>query len=210
MIVNKERFRSFVNFVTSHDGQIALNLYDSMTRIVCMNTLRGSMESKGEVSLKVFHTKNADAAVDNLGALFNAILKQRANFKEVMEYLATHRCDANDALCMAAGYFVETTDSITLSTRAMNAAQSIATLFSRGVGNKGESLYDLVNGATEYWTHGEGVGKGPKVNDSQRTYRAAMGTAAGHKETFLAFLANDDKRAEMKDKGREAVALFAA
>ena len=209
-VINKDRFRSFANFVTSHDGEIAVNLYDSMTRIVCMNTLRASMASKGEVSLKVFHTKNADAAVNNLGDLFNAILKQRANFKEVMEYLATHKCDNNDALCMAAGYFVEATDSVNLSTRAMNAAQSIATLFSRGTGNKGETLYDLANGATEYWTHGEGVGKGAKVTDGQRTYRAAMGTAAAHKESFVAFLANDDRRAELRDKGREAVALFNA
>lgn len=208
MVINKDRFRAYVSFVTSHDGEIAVNLYDSMTRIVCMNTLRGSMASKGEVSFKVFHTKNADAAIDNLGELFNSILKQRASLKEVMEYLATHACDANDALCMAAGYFAITTDSPNLSTRTMNAAQEITTLFSRGIGNQGRNLYDLLNGATEYWTSGDGVGKGAKTTDAQRTYRAVMGTAAAHKETFLTYLANDDRRAEMKDKGREAVALF--
>lgn len=210
MVINKDRFRAYANFVTSHDGEIAVNLYDSMTRIVCMNTLRASMEAKGEVSLKVFHTKNADAAVDNLGDLFNAILRQRAAIKDVLEYLATHKCDNNDALCMAAGYFAVVTDSVNLSTRAMNAAQSIATLFSRGVGNKGESLYDLANAATEYWTHGEGVGKGSKTTDAQRTYRAEMGTAAGHKQAFIARIADDGGRGLLAEKGREAIALFNA
>ena len=209
LIINKDKYCAYVNFITSHDGQIAMNAYDSVIRIVCMNTLIASRQAAGEVGFTVYHTKNADLAMTNLPQLFNAILKGRANVKEVMEYLAKHQCDPNDALAMAAGYFCRETGKAELSTRAMNAATGIATLFARGIGNRGESLYDLANGATEYWTSGEGVGKGGGRDNTlaSRTYKSVMGSAALHKEAFVAMLANDDARKEAFTLGKQAIAL---
>lgn len=206
LIINKDNFKAYVNFITGHDGTLAMTAYDSLIRIVCMNTLMASRSAAGEVGFSVYHTKNADLAMKNLPELFNAILKGRANLKEVMEYLESNKCDHNDALAMAAGYFCLETDKAELSTRAMNAAQGIATLFSRGIGNKGESLYDLANGATEYWTSGEGTGKG-KTSAADRTYRSVMGSAATHKEAFVAMLANDDRRKDALNLGKQALAL---
>ncbi len=206
MIINKDRFKAYVNFITGHDGTLAMTAYDSVIRIVCMNTLIASRSAAGEAGFSVYHTKNADLAMKNLPELFNAILKGRANLQEVMVYLEQNKCDHNDALAMAAGYFCLETDSAELSTRAMNAAQGIATLFTRGMGNKGETLYDLANGATEYWTSGEGTGKG-KVSLADRTYKSQMGSAATHKESFVAMLANDDRRKDALSLGKQALAL---
>lgn len=206
LVINKDRFKAYVNFITGHDGTLAMTAYDSVIRIVCMNTLIASREAAGAAGFSVYHTKNADLAMKNLPELFNAILKGRANLQEVMEYLEQNKCDANDALAMAAGYFCLETDKAELSTRAMNAAQGIATLFSRGIGNKGETLYDLANGATEYWTSGEGTGKG-KTSLADRTYRSQMGSAATHKEAFVAMLANDDRRKDAMRLGKQAIAL---
>lgn len=209
LIINKDSFKAYVNFITGHDGTLAMTAYDSVIRIVCMNTLMASRQAAGEVGFSVYHTKNADLAMKNLPELFNAILKGRANLKEVMEYLESNKCDHNDALAMAAGYFCLETDKAELSTRAMNAAQGIATLFTRGIGNKGETLYDLANGATEYWTSGEGTGKG-KTSAADRTYRSVMGSAATHKEAFVAMLANDDRRKDALKLGKQAIALSLA
>ncbi len=206
MIINKDRFKAYVNFITGHDGTLAMTAYDSVIRIVCMNTLIASRSAAGEAGFSVYHTKNADLAMKNLPELFNAILKGRANLQEVMVYLEQNKCDHNDALAMAAGYFCLETDSAELSTRAMNAAQGIATLFTRGMGNKGETLYDLANGATEDWTSGEGTGKG-KVSLADRTYKSQMGSAATHKESFVAMLANDDRRKDALSLGKQALAL---
>lgn len=203
----KEKFKAFLNFVTSHDGTIAMNVYDSIIRIICMNTLRWSMEAMGNVRFKVYHTKNAKLAMDNLGDLVNAILLGRANLAEVMEYLSSCKVDHNDALAMAAGYFCLQTDKVELSSRCINAAEGIATLFARGVGNTGETLYDLANGATEYWTHGDGTGK--TLNAGARLYRSAMGAAAEHKQAFVAMLANESRRNEALRIGRDALALAA-
>ncbi len=204
----KEKFKAFLNFVTSHDGTIAMNVFDSIIRIICMNTLRWSMDAMGNVRFKVYHTKNASLAMDNLGDLLNAILKGRANLADVMMYLSSNKVDHNDALAMAAGYFCLQTDKVELSTRCINAAEGIATLFARGIGNSGETLYDLANGATEYWTHGDGTGK--TLGAGARLYRSAMGAAAEHKQAFVAMLANEDRRTQALKLGRDAIALAAS
>jgi hypothetical protein len=199
----KEKFKAHLNFVTSHDGTIAMNVYDSIIRIICMNTLRWSMEAMGNVRFKVYHTKNAKLAMENLGDLVNAILKGRATLVEVMEYLSSCRVDNNEALAMAMGYFAKTTGTVELSTRAVNAANEITLLFARGIGNTGETLYDLANGATEFWTHGNGTGR--TNSQGNRLYRSAMGSAAEHKQAFVSMLASDDRRKEILQLGREAL-----
>ena len=205
-VINKDRFRSYVNFITSHDGTMAMETFDSCIRIVCMNTFQASRGAAGDTKFKVYHTKNAAFALDGLSDLLQAILKGRVQTKEVLEYLATCKVDANDALAMASGYFCTATDSVQLSTRAWNAASDIATLFSRGIGNAGKSLYDLANGATEYWTSGNGTGKA-NTTLGQRTYRSALGQAAEHKVRFIEMLANEEARNHALRIGKDAVSL---
>jgi hypothetical protein len=85
----------------------------------------------------------------------------------------------------------------------MNAAREIADLFANGIGNNGRNLYDLANGATEYWTSGEGTGRNASI--ASRTYRSQLGSAAEHKRRFIGMLADDEKRDTMASRGREAV-----
>jgi hypothetical protein len=155
------------------------------------------------VGFTIRHTKNAEVALDNLPELVNNILKGRVNFKEVMEYLESCKVDSNDALAMAAGYFMVESGATKLSTRSLNAATEITNLFANGKGNRGQTLYDLVNGATEYWTSGEGVGK--KADQLTKSYKAEYGMAADHKNRFVELLANEDRRNEAKDIGKEAI-----
>jgi hypothetical protein len=206
LVINKDRFKANLNFVTSHDGTMANEVFDSMIRIVCMNTFQWSRQAAAD-KFKVYHTKNASFALEGLADLLNAILKGRAEAAEVMEYLASHKCDSNDALAMAAGYFCEATDSVKLSTRAFNAATEIADLFSNGIGNAGRSLYDLLNGATEYWTSGNGTGKAGKTNAASRVYRSQLGQAAEHKVRFIAMLSDESERKNALERGKDAVAL---
>lgn len=204
LVINKDKFKANLNFVTSHDGTMAMESFDSMIRIVCMNTFQWS-RNLAQDKFKVYHTKNAEFALDGLGDLLNAILKGRAELTQVMEYLASHKCEANDALAMAAGYFAITTDAKEnkLSTRSLNAAREIARLAANGIGNLGKSLYDLANGATEYWTSGEGVGRTGSV--ASQVYRSQLGSAADHKRRFIGMLSDSDTRDTMTTRGREAV-----
>lgn len=209
MVINKDKFKFHLNFVTSHDGTIAVNAYDSSIRIVCMNTLRWSMKAQGDVRFSIMHTKNADLAMDNLPDLIQAILKGRTELKAVMEYLETCKVDQNDAIAMAAGYFAVSAGEPELSSRSMNAASEIGVLFSRGIGCKGETLYDLANAATEYWTSGAGTGK-KTVDRGARLYRSSMGSAADHKSEFVSMLSDENRRGEALTLGREAVKIAAS
>lgn len=204
MKVNGDEIHAHLNFVSSHDGTMNLKAYDSTIRIVCMNTLRWSLQAAGQVGFTIRHTKNAAIALENLPELVNAILTGRVQFKEVMEYLASCKIDSNEALAMAAGYFCLESGSPKLSTRSLNAATSIVDLFANGQGNNGKTLYDLANGATEYWTSGEGVGR--KADDITKSYKAEFGMAADHKSRFVELLADEDRRKTAKEMGKEALA----
>lgn len=204
MKVNGDEIHAHLNFVSSHDGTMNLKAYDSTIRIVCMNTLRWSLEAAGQVGFTIRHTKNAAIALENLPELVNAILTGRIQFKEVMEYLATCKVDSNEALAMAAGYFCLESGTPKLSTRSLNAANSIVDLFANGKGNNGKTLYDLANGATEYWTSGDGVGR--NANDLAKSYKAEFGMAADHKSRFVELLADEDRRKTAKEMGKEALA----
>jgi hypothetical protein len=204
MVINKNNYKAFLNMVTSHDGTIAMEAFDAFIKIICMNTFQWSRDA-AKNKFKIYHTKNADLAMDGLGDLLNAILKGRVEAKEVLEYLATHSCDANDAMAMAAGFFCMTTEAKEnkLSTRSFNAATEITRLYAHGIGNEGRTLYDLANGATEYWTSGLGVGR--NADTASQVYRSEMGSAADRKHEFITMLADDKTRPVMLSRGREAV-----
>jgi len=202
-----DKFLCNLNFITSHDGTLGVQAYDSTVRIVCMNTLRWSLNAAGEVGFKVYHTQKADVAMANLGNLVNQVLIGRAAFTDAMGYLDSVACDAETARLVALGYLTSlNADKGKLSTRTRNAADEIALLFARGQGNRGATLYDLLNGATEYWTSGSGTGK--TGDAASKAYRGQFGTAADHKNDFCNLLMGGaDAIAKAKEAGKKADSL---
>jgi hypothetical protein len=202
-IVNGDKFLSHLNLITSHDGTLAAEAYDSTIRIVCMNTLRWSRQAAGEVGFKVYHTQGADVAMPRMGELVNAILLGRAEFRNAMEYLATVPCTATEARQIALGYLSSlNTNKKEVAKRTLNAAEEIANLFARGKGNNGRNLYDLLNGVTEYYTHGDGTGK--KSDAATKAYKAEFGSAAEHKEAFSNLLLVPSEVEKLKEAGKAA------
>ena len=58
---------------------------------------------------------------------------------------------------LIASPFAFSADTI-MSTRAFNQIVDVAYLHENGIGNKGETLYDLFNAVTQYYTSGDGTG----------------------------------------------------
>lgn len=193
--VNGDKFEAYLNFVTSHDGLMAVSAYDSMVRIVCQNTLDWSLSSAGDVGFKVFHTKGATLGVQNMGDLVNRILTGRAEFIDSMEFLANKACSEIEARELTAGWFGrKKKSSEDMSTRMENTIDGITHLFKNGQGNSGKNLYDLMNGVTEFYTSGDGVGK--SVSVAKRVSNARFGTASRHKSEFTSFLLSGDSTLE--------------
>lgn len=195
-----ETIKTSLNFVTSHDGTLGLRCYDSMIRIVCMNTLRWSLEAQGEVGFSVYHTANASLKINHVAEMVQAIMAGRGEFVRCMEELAQIDADTRQLANIPLGYFASMQDKKEeLATRSLNAGEEITRLAYRGKGNSGRTLYDLANGATEYWTSGEGTGK--KSDTSERMYKAEFAGAADHKTRFVQGLLDTDTRNEWSKLG---------
>lgn len=204
--VNGDSFLANLNFLTSHDGELAVEAFDSTVRVVCMNTFRMSRQAAGEVGFKVYHNQNASLAMPNLGPLVNRILTGRAEFRTNLEYLASVPVSLETAREILLGYFVQVTGAKQLATNAFNATDSILALFRNGKGNKGASLYDLFNGATEHYSGGDGTGSDAKP--AEKVYKGVFGRASDHKESlFNLLMAGESKLAEIAEAGREAAKL---
>lgn len=206
-VAHRDEVLAYLNMITSHDGTLAAKGYDSTVRIVCQNTLNWSLQAAGEVGFSVYHTAGAEVAVERMGELINAILRGRAQFKNTMELLDSQAVGAADAYAIALAYFVigqsagKESLEYEVSKKSRNAAEEIATLFSRGRGNFGRTAYDLLNGATDYWTNGNGTGK--KTQKWEKVGKANFGGAAEHKSAFVNLLVGRDLK-ELAEIGRKA------
>lgn len=200
--VNGDKYNANLNLVTAHDGTMAAQVFDSTVRIVCMNTLRWSLASKGALGFMAYHTSGASLAMARLGEMVNDALAGRAQFRSNMEYLASVSCDADTAEMLALGFFVTQTGETKQSKRCQNVAQDIGALFSRGDGNLGRSLYDALNGFTQYYTSGNGTGK--KSSREDKAFKANFGAAADHKSAFANMLLDPSTVARLVEHGREA------
>lgn len=204
-VINGDKFHSFLNFVTSHDGTMALTVVDSHTRQVCHNTVMASLASAGDLGFKIYHTAGADTAVSNMAELLAAVLKGREDFKTNLEYYASVAISAKDVNHLFAGYFARVNASDALATRSLNAIEELTTLFSCGIANQGRTLYDVFNAATEYWTHGNGTGK--KADKLEKAFKARFGTASDHKAMLSNLLLSPSSVAEMISKGERVLSL---
>jgi hypothetical protein len=196
---NGDKWDFTLSIATSHDGTDSWNFYTSSFRTVCWNTLRASLDA-ADTKAKIFHTKNANLQLERMPEIIMAFRNQQQEIIEALTYLAGIKCDMVKAERIISGYFSRLQDGEQkFSARTSNAVREIGTLFVRGKGNRGETLYDLLNGVTEYYTHGAGTGKAatPEI----RAFRSEFGTAAEHKERFMSLVSNADSRSELEDLG---------
>lgn len=209
-VCGRDKVLAYLCMVTSHDGTIAAKGYDSTVRIVCQNTLNWSLAAAGSIGFSVYHTGGATVAVAKMGELIKEILAGRAKFKDTMSYLDSLTVDAKLAHEIATAYFVigqsagEDKLNYELSTRSKNAADEIVSLYKTGAGNRGKTAYDLLNGATDYWTNGGGTGK--KSTKWERVAKANFGGAAEHKQAFVNMLMGRDF-VELAEIGRKSLTV---
>ena len=186
-----DKYLQFWDIVTSHDGTIAFRVYDSGTRIVCMNTLRASLSNKGDLNMVVYHSKNAKEALNRVSVNLSELVAGREAYFDSLGYLDTVSCSIEDARYLASAFLnnrgsKEGEEPKELSTQIFNRAEEIGNLFKTGQGNRGANYYDLLNGVTECFTWG--MGTGAKLSKAEKLMKSRDGTAAEIKEEFYNFL----------------------
>ena len=207
-VVNGDRFHGHLNFLTSHNGSLALRILDSIIRVVCANTYQAALDGNKNINFTVRHKKNAKQNAKRIAKHIGRILQGRVRFTEEMEELASVKVADSDIEAVVAGYFLnlafEKGEKLEdFSTRTRNQIDGIAQLARHGRGNSGQTLYDVWNGVTEYYTSGDGVGK--TTSEGSRAYSSEFGTGATRKQELTRYLV----RGDYKTASEEAAPLLA-
>jgi hypothetical protein len=200
---NGDKWDFYISFNSSHDGVDALVAYLCGFRSVCWNTIRWGCDS-ADTKIRIQHKKNAKLQMDSLPEIIVAMRNQQTEMIEALTHLAGIECDIVKAQRIVSGYFSKMLGGEKeLSVRTSNSVRGIIDLFQTGQGNRGESMYDLTNGVTDYYTNGAGTGTNQKLGD--RYFKANFGSAADHKERFTTLLFDKDSRDELEDIGAGVV-----
>ena len=202
-IASGDKWEFYLNLTTSHDGTDSLNAYVCSFRTVCYNTLRAGLDG-ADNRVRIYHTKNAALQMDSLPEILVAMRNQQEDTVAALALLAGIKCDQTKARRILSGYFAQLQGaakdgSVKFSTRTANTVDGILATYRGGAGNRGETLYDLLNGVTEYYSHGEGTGQ--KASAGDRAFRAQFGGAAEHKERFMGLLRSPEARDAAESRG---------
>lgn len=164
-------------FLNSYDGGWQTSVFDKITRLWCLNELNHLRHSKG-LNLTAKHTVNV---CDKLYGIEQAVATLAIARKGAIETLI-QSMDYSLSLTQANNLIAGFLGSV--STNAENTRESIVSLFGRGIENKGESLYDLFNGVTEYYTH-HSVGEKVKDREAKMLISSNFGSGGKKKSDFF-------------------------
>jgi len=155
---NGDALESYILLDNSHDGSTALRMRLTQVRVVCSNTL--SMATGKRASFYARHTAGINSKIaqarDLLG--LNAVYMERfleqcnqvaeeAFDVSEMESLTRHLLDLNPDKGLDDQYGIKT-----------DAGEAMNSLFSHGMGNRGETRWDAFNAVTEYLDYSRGYG----------------------------------------------------
>jgi hypothetical protein len=195
-------FQPYLNAMDFLDksGQIAWNL--SQTCIVCDNTF--SAANIQADTQRARHTKNVMAKVDGFSRAIEEAVGVTQEFALAFESLASQPITQAQARNVYAG-FVGINETEKLATRSLNVVDELTSLFSRGRGNRGESVADLFSGATDFYTHSS-VG-GNRITRAQHQFESSeFGVGATRKQDFWGIV-NDG--AALEQTGAHGAKLLA-
>ena len=184
-----------LSFLSSHDGSLLWHVLDSLIRIVCNNTLQATLRGMSGFRCAGKHSANGLASLDNLGAMLELYINGCEQFSNDLETLANRSVDLESSREIVAGYFFTDAiktgnripDGVKLTPQAARTTEGIVMLARHGNGNLGETQMDILNGATDYWSNGEGTGSA-SVGLRKRVSMSQFGAASQHKTAFTNYL----------------------
>ena len=197
-----DEWNSFFNLVSSHNALVSSQTMLSLIRIVCMNTVQAAIsdaDSTGRNST-IKHTVNSLDLItpERFAANLAAWLKQRDELKNALASMKAVPMTVDGFKSFAAGIFTNE-GSDELSSNSYNRIDDMSSLFLRGRGNTGESLYDGVNAFTEYFTSGAGAGR--NTTQAKRIASANFGRGNEWKLQALDIASSPEATAEVMKRG---------
>ena len=197
--IGGDKFNGLITFWASHDGSISIKLADTLERIWCSNTFNSSMHGNHKFNLTAKHTANVHFKLDGMMQALDEIFDHRRVLFAEVKRLAEMPCNTRTARNFAIGMLNSN------KTRGLNMVGAIVSKFRHGIGNKGETMYDLWNGFTEYYTHGSrDIATEKQQNNLVKS--SELGAGARMKVNVFRNLIDTNRTAEMVRKGERILA----
>jgi hypothetical protein len=142
-----------LNILWGHGGKFGILARSGMTVVVCQNTFAMALARRGEFELRLKHTGNSEAKLENMSKAIDAHYGVVAEFQKAMDSFADTSCPKDRAERIFAGFLVREETPEKVSTRTQNQMERLNTLFVKGKGNRGDNMADVFNAVTDYYTH---------------------------------------------------------
>lgn len=154
--VGDEVRKQFV-LINSHNGTTALGGSFMLERLICTNGLRAKSK-EADSSFHFKHTVNVLPKMDEALRVMNASVTYFNDFIRMSKELTQKHVDSVmvDSFLNSIIGEAKENDSQRSVTMKQNKKDTIIDLFENGMGNNGETAWDLYNAVTEYTDHHHG------------------------------------------------------
>lgn len=138
-----EETKGLITLLNAHDASAALAAGVTSHRVICNNTFAQAMT---DMSTRFAHNSRIHDNAANITDIINFVNEGMARYSQAVEVLSSTWL--NDTLLdhVIAGAYGKPVETV----RAANAIRQFART---GAGNEGKTLWDAVNGVTQYTTH---------------------------------------------------------
>jgi phage/plasmid-like protein (TIGR03299 family) len=194
--------KAYLLFSSSHDGSLKLEGRFTDVRVVCNNTLTWAIQGANE-TVRIPHSASAEIKIVASEKMFDEIFTGISASDSMMTDLADIGCDSSTAYLWACGFLNAS------SVRGQNIARDIVHRFRGGMGNKGETRLDLLNGLTERFTHGaDDVADDGEKSETSRFISSTFGGDNARKIRALSAIAVPEDFNGTVTAGRSIASAF--
>lgn len=206
--VGDREFLDYLNFGNGHDQTSAVWANASNTCTVCDNTFSMNLNGEQEVKIKVKHSKDVVARLENISEVIDAYAGTSARFKAEFERLLNTPLKTDKAHSLFAGWLIRSNNSegADLGPKTLTKVNRLTELFEAGKGNSGENRADAFSAITDFYTH-ESVRNSGK-NITRQLFSSEYGLGRMAKQNFWNVIRNDDSVSSYVASGKKALALL--
>jgi hypothetical protein len=204
-VIGKREFHDYLNFGNGHDQSCAVWANSSNVCTVCYNTFSLNLD---EASVKVKHSKDVAARLENIVEIIDAYAGTQAKFKAEFERLMNEPMKADQARNLFAGWMIRSSseESKDLGPKTLTKVNRLTELFETGRGNSGENRADAFSAITDYYTHESTRKQGQNV--SRQVFSSEYGIGRMAKSDFWNVIRNDKSISSYAASGKKALAML--
>ena len=207
--VGNREFLDYLNFGNGHDQTSAVWANASNICTVCDNTFSMNLNADQEVKIKVKHSKDVVARLENISEVIDAYAGTQAKFKAEFERLMNEPIKTDKARDLFAGWMIRSPGGNLdrdLGPKTLTKVNRVTELFESGRGNKGENRADAFSAVTDYYTHESTRNGGTNV--ARQVFSSDFGLGRTAKSDFWNVIRNDISVHNYAARGAKALATL--